>query len=74
MEKLGGFANVYTSYSFWTDLVRLEISDASCVFFVFFSEIDPKLMFLEYLAFKAIFKSKAELEIHLGKLKGVWSL
>jgi hypothetical protein len=27
----------------------------------FFSEIDPKLMFLEYLAFQAIFKSKEEL-------------
>jgi hypothetical protein len=38
---------------------------------LFFSEIDPKLMFLEYLAFKAFFKCNAELKIHLSKLKGV---
>ena len=46
---------------------RKLISDASCGRWIFWSEIGPKLMFLEYLAFKAIFKSKAELEIHLGK-------
>jgi hypothetical protein len=28
-------------------------------------------VFLEYLAFQAIFKSKEELEIHLGNMKGV---